>query len=338
MSSTLIATINTGNKRYIPRWSEDELLDIKGAMWTCRANVNYGPRPDTDTNCFSLNNLIGYSVPDQEKIINAYLERDYTHYALGPIPRGTGISYYGLFPDPIDCLKNPTPFLDMIEKLWKLGLCPIYFAKPDNWTIDDLDREGYTALYKTRRFQDLVKLIVPNGWEPSMDTSNSDWVKHLQWGKDTFPNAYHFIHMFGDFDAPGNNDDLTPNQPNFIGAPECWNRVAPYLHGWLVQNNGYSLSANSSRNQNDPPTPEFIKNFTFQFSDERGSLMDRFKNAYAGWPTLSEFGANTPIRVYAGEYAAYIDFWMDAPEKYSIMLGDKALSAGADGYLDGGSL
>jgi hypothetical protein len=41
------------------------------------------------------------------------------------------------------------------------------------------------------------------------------------------------------------------------------------------------------------------------------------------------------LRVYAGEFAAYNDYWTNAPEAESQRLGRLAIQVGAAGSLDG---
>ena len=60
--------------------------------------------------------------------------------------------------------------------------------------------------------------------------------------------------------------------------------------------------------------------------------------SYAGWPTGSAFGPNVPMKRYAGEYAAFAQYWKNWPEHESQESGDTAMAAGANGYLDGGTV
>jgi hypothetical protein len=181
-------------------------------------------------------------------------------------------------------------------------------------------------IFTQERWQAALRMIVPMGWEPSEDTPNAEFVKRFQWAKRVFPNALQYIHLNADFDAPGNNDDLTPDQPKFIGMPECWHRVAPYLTGYLVQNGPYNCFPGDS--------PTLAQNFSDQFRlTVSGSLADRFVHGYAGWPTTCATGE--PLDVIAAEQTSYHAYWNNLPEAASRQWGQLALSAGAQGAFDG---
>jgi hypothetical protein len=185
-----------------------------------------------------------------------------------------------------------------------------------------------------------------------MDTSNAEWVRWQQWGQRVLPNALRLIHMAPDFDAPGNDIDFTEynplvynsdgsidhnrsvKNPLFIGMPEAWKRVAPYLHGYLMQNGGYAMS------RAIVPSDQFKRDFCALFNPAGGreSIASRFARGVGGWPMSSAWGPGKGMLLFAGEYAAYISYWADAPEKFSVALGDLAMSCGAAGYMDGGSV
>jgi hypothetical protein len=149
----------------------------------------------------------------------------------------------------------------------------------------------------------------------------------LQWAREVLPDALVGIHMVADQDAPtGGNDYLIPGWTNGT----AWQAVAPYTHLWLVQNAGYV-------NGGTPvPSPDFVRNFTEQFNPMvRGSLAFRFASGYAGWPTNSAFGPGVPLKLIAGEYASFQDFWANWPESEAQKLGDGAIQSGAVGAFDG---
>ncbi len=322
----------------VSRWTEAQILAVKGAMWTCRGdelNLPYGPRPGQASNILNISQAYLYNEPDggpqqAEAAIKKYAARGYTHCDVGPLPMGEG-GYHGQYPDVFDFRKDPDKYLDFIRLLRKHSICPVFFAKPDNWSVADLDNRGLTSIYSAPAFQSLMPWVIDRGWEPSQDDSNRTWVEGFEWGHKVFPHAFHGIHMVCDSDAAGNNDDFTPGSPGYIGFAQSWINLAPFLHGWFVQNCGYVNGGSAV------PTPEFVRNFTSQFNHAAGSgsLIDRFAHGYAGWPTFSAFGPDKRILVFAAEFAAFADYWYDWPEEEARKLGDAALAAGADGVLDG---
>lgn len=300
----------------------ETLAKIRGSMWTARLNLPFGPRPNQDSNIIATDFMSCYSGTDKARIVEALKGRGYTHVVMGPVVDSDG--YHGCYP-PRDWSDAFDEWLDLMQYFWDHGLAPVVFIKPDNWTAADL--ETLTPLFQSVRAQRLIRICVPGGWEPSEDTSNAEWVRWVSWGARVLPNALRLIHMAADFDAPGNNDDFTQSSPLYIGMAEAWHRVVPYLHGYLVQNGGYATSGD------EVPTYDFVLNFQAQFNMPRG-LTDRFQNGYAGWPTYSAWGEK-PLLVYAGEFAAYGDFWQNFDEHYARLLGDIALASGAAGSLDG---
>jgi hypothetical protein len=309
----------------------EKLARIRGAMWSARYPMPWGPRPNDPSNILALSAIACYSSPeDRKKMLKAYAAMGYTHGVIGAWRPGPYSPYHELYPD-VDISFDS--YLDILQEFWDCGVIPVVFLKPDNWDSGQL--EGLTQFYSQPRAQKLVKVCVPGGWEPSKDTSNAEWVRWVQWGARVLPNALRAIHMEADFDAPGNNDDFTPGNPKYIGFAESWVRVAPYLHFYFIQNGGYVFGPS------EVPTEEFKKNFTDQFrvnpAPGRGSISDRFVWGYAGWPTHSAWGDRgiTPI---ASEFAAYADFWKNWDEKYAKQLGDLAIESGAGGSLDGCSV
>jgi hypothetical protein len=166
------------------------------------------------------------------------------------------------------------------------------------------------------------------GWEPGPKYfyNNDWWVEMARWQARTFPRALRLIHMVSDCDAPVGQDDDRRGISNGQG----WANVAPYLHGFLAQYGGYV---------DGQSVEQFIPNVQNAIAD----LVHRFatggpRGSVGGdWPTSSAWGAGQPIRVYAGEYAAYRSYWDNAPEIDSIRIGHAALEAGAAGFFDGGA-
>lgn len=250
--------------------------------------------------------------------------RGYTHVQVGPF---VDPGYHGQYP-PIDFRTNPDDVLAWLEWWQAQGFHLVSFIGPDGWLTDQM--ETLEPIFSQPRWQRVMTQIVPMGWEPSEDTPNAEFVRRYQWARRVFPTALQYIHLAADFDAPGNNDDLTPNQPAFIGMPECWNRVVPYLTGYLIQNGPYGASPNQMK--------DTAQNFGDQFrADVRGSLRDRFVNGYAGFPTTCANPNGEHLDLINAECTSYYAYWANLPESISRAWGDVAMQAGADGFFDGGT-
>ena len=306
--------------------SLEALAAIRGAMWTARHAMTVGPRPGQPSNILALA-AIGVE-PREGRLaaFAAYTGRGYTHGAIGAW-RPDGFSpYHDVYPKQRLTFDQ---YLDLLQEFWDQGVIPVVFIKPDGWTCAQL--ESLTPFYGQPRAQRLVRIQVAGGWEPSKETPVNEWVCWLQWGRRVLPNALSLIHMEADVDVPGSR-----SEQRAVGAGGIWRRVAPLVHGYLVQSGGYVFGGS------EEPSAEFVENFMDQFrlnpKPGRGSLRDRFTWGYAGWPTSSAWGPGKPLRVYAGEYAAFTNFWQDWDERYARQLGDAAIAAGADGYLDGGTV
>lgn len=294
--------------------SLERLAAIRGAMWTARYPLSHGPRPGQPSNILALSAIGSEPAAVRSAAFRAYAGRGYTHGVVGAWQPESYSPYHDVYPKEH---RSFEAFLDLLQEFWDHGIVPIVFVKPDRWSCAQL--QSLTPQYSQARAQRLVRIAVPGGWEPSKTTPLDEWACWTEWGARVLPNALRLVHREADDD----------------GTVEFWKRVGPSVHGYLVQNGGYVFSGT------EEPSAEFIKNFTDQFrlnpKPGRGSLKDRFTWGYAGWPTSSAWGTGKPIRVYAAEYAAYANFWWDWDEKYARMLGDAAMKAGADGYLDGGS-
>lgn len=312
----------------------ESLAQIRGAMWTARLDVPFGPRPGLPDNVVCIDYFECFPEATQDRIIAAYRgERGYTHAPLGPI---VDPGYHGQLP--ATDWRAPSDFssvyLDAALKLRRGGIEAIHFLRPDrgvaglDWTVEDLNHH-LTPLFATQKAQSTMR-IVCLGWEPGprYRYDNAWWVEMCRWMADTFPHALRLIHMVNDIDAPVGGDDDQKGITNGQG----WFNVAPYLHGWLVQNAGYTSGPSPTA------TPEFVTGFTEQFrANLRGSLIERFTTGGppGDWPTSSAWGPGKRLKVYAGEYAAFADYWENWPEAESRRLGQLALAAGADGAFDG---
>jgi hypothetical protein len=303
------ATIDPGSV------SLEQLAAIRGAMWTARHPMRAGPRPGQPSNILALTAIAGEPPDGRAAAFKAYTGRGYTHGVIGAWQPEGFSPYHDVYPK-----QRPTfdQYLDLLQEFWDHGVMPVVFIKPDGWSCAQL--ESLTPFYQQPRAQKLVRIEVPGGWEPNKATTPAEWECWMKWGRRVLPNALNLVHMEAD--------------PS--GMIDVWKTIAPSVHGYLVQNAGYVHGGS------EQPSAEFIKNFTEQFrlnpKPGKGSLLDRFTWGYAGWPTSSAWGEGKRIRVYAAEYAAYGNFWWDWDEKYARQLGDAAMAAGADGYLDGGTV
>lgn len=318
MGAAAVAAMGSGGT--VPPWTPARLRAIKGAIWPTRSAVQFGPRPGqpdniTDTGCEN------YTPTDLATAKSATATRRYTHVQVGPF---IDPGYHGEYP-PVDFRINADAVLAWLEGWWTAGFAVVAFIGPDNWTTADM--EMLEPIFTQPRWQAVLKMIVPYGWEPSKDTSNADFVARFRWARRIFPNALQYIHLASDFDAPGNNEDFTPGQSGYIGYAEAWARVVPYLTGFLIQNGPYGVAPD------DDPTLK--KNFGDQFrADVRGSLRNRFVNGYAGWPTFSANGGS--LDLVAAEQTSYYAYWNNLPETISQAWGHVAMANGADGFFDGG--
>lgn len=295
----------------------EDLVKIKGAMWTARLAIPYGPRPNQSDNILAMDYYEWYGADDRRRMLEAYKSRGYTHAVTGPIIDSDG--YHGQYPTyPGPLTQDHWDFyLDAMQEWWDNGIIPVHFAHPNNWSLDDMNQ--LIPFYKQDRAQRLLRVIVWTGWEPTRyDWSNAYWNEFINQGRAVMPNALHLVHTVADCDALAGGDD-PPNMTN----GERWQRSAPLLHGWLVQYGGYAADGQSFE--------EFKPNLINAIQD----LGQRFREGKAGWPTGSLWGPDKPLKVYAGEYASYRDYWENAPEEEARLLGDAALGAGADGTLDG---
>lgn len=312
-------------------WSMERLLNIRGAMWTARCNVPFGPRPNQDDNIMAMDYFEWMPADAQQRMLdksaNVY---KHTHAVTGPLIDRDG--YHGKYPTQteVPTQQQFDAYLDGLQRWWDVGIAPIHFCHVDGMT-DPSEMDALDALYRQPRAQQLLRIVVYTGWEPwKYELTSAQWVAWLRRGADVFPNAVRLIHTTADTDAPTGGDD---DKTLVGGNATAWRNAVPYLHGWLIQNGGYLDLDN--RNASEVPSAAFVRNFTAQFdaSQGRASIKARFVNGVGGWPTTSANGG--PLRVYAAEWASYRDFWNNWSEEQARLLGDKALAAGADGVLDG---
>ncbi len=322
-STATIVAMTSGGHRPIAWPDLQTRAKIRGAMWTRKCNLPYGPRPGQDDNVLAMDYYEWYGPSDRQKMIATYKSPGYRHAVTGPL---VDSGYHGNYPA---APNMPTQaefnhYLDAMEEWHAVQIMPIHFAHVDGMTNPD-EMAPLDALYRQPRAQALLPIVVYTGWEPwRYELTNAQWVEWVKRGADVFPNALRLIHLPADDDAPTGGDDESRGVTN----AQCWQNVAPYLHGFLSQVGGYVFSGDCT------PSESFKQAFAGFIADGH----NRFHNGYGGWPTFSAFGPNTPMRFYAGEYASYITFNQNCPESESVMLGDLAMGIGADGYLDGGSV
>ncbi len=297
----------------------DALRKIRGSLFTARGAVPMGPRPNQPDNIISWGEYAnGHYQQDAADIcFQVWAQRRYTHAAVGPF---IDPGYHGQVP-PFDFRADPDAVVSRLETMLSRGIIPVGFIGPDNWTLDQM--RTLEPIFRQPRWQAALKLIVPMGFEPSKDTPNATYVDWFRWAGDVFPQALIYYHSPSDFDAPGNNDDLTPGTSKWIGPAECWRRVAPYLHGFLGQYGPFE------HGPTHPDEQEHVIEFQKLFKD------NRFKTGYAGWPTFSKWGAHVPLDYHAAEYCSYSAWWQNLPESACRAWGDVAMGAGASGAFDG---
>lgn len=308
-------------------FSLEQLARIRGAMWTCRANLPYGPRPGDDDNIIATDFFSAYT-PDQQATAIAVLKsKGYTHVVVGPIVDSDG--YHGLYPAH-DWRDHFDDFLDVLQQFWDAGLPPICFIHPDNWTLEQT--QALTALFLTPRAQRLMRIVVPAGWEPTRyGWSSVTWALFGAWARAVWPTALILLHTVADTDAPAgtddrfNDDDLKANPTGNAGA---WTRVAPYFHGWLIQNGPYTTAPTGN--------PQLAQNFGDQFRASVPHSIAWHFAGNAGWPVGSAWGPTVRIKLYNAECTSFEAVWHNLSEGASQDWGDLAIAAGADGYLDSG--
>lgn len=319
------------------------LIGIRGAMWpqtlgAC-GNLSLGPRPGQDTNIVGTPFIMEYPPAEQQCIVDQIFKaRGYKNVVMGPLVDSDG--YHGIW-QPNDWRGgNFSKFLDSVQFFWDNGLQPVVFIHPDGWGLDQTKSE-LTALLQQPRARALLRIVVPSGWEPAgYNWSSCTWAGYFEWGRNVLPNAMILMHnaVKGDgspYDAPVGTDALCDDNGKPNG--EGWTRVAPFLHGFLIQ---YDLFSGAPTPTSDPV---LAKNFAGQYvPDGIGAEVHGFRwhfvNGISGWPTFSAWGP-VPIKLYYGEGTAYGRFWQGLPESTGVLWGDYSITAGgADGYLDSGSV
>lgn len=326
------------------RISLEMLAAIRGAMWTARLDIPYGPRPNQPDNILAMDFYQLYDPYTRARMLERYHDdKGYTHAVTGPLS-GTDC-YHNQYP----CHDQSNPgwfpesgapsqaqwdfYLDAMQEWWDAGIAPIFFAKPDGWTIEQT-RAAFSPLLLQPRAQKLIRIIVPAGWEPTRyEWSSCTWTLFAQWAREVLPKALMLIHTVNDVDAPVGTDARCNDngKPNGDG----WARIAPYVHGWLIQNGPYRESPSQN--------PTLAREFAAQFMSEGDGQMHHsaawhFAHGILGWPKGSAWGPDIPLRLYNAENTSYNAYWHNLPEWVSEAWGDLAIASGSDGYLDGGTV
>lgn len=323
------------------------LAAIRGAMWTVRGPWRFGPRPHDPSNITALEYLYSYGDPyhpmalggayhlnaEQEAMLAAYGGDGYTHCCFGPI---TAQSYRGHYPDfTFTDAATFDHWLDWLQCFWDHGLAPICFLHPDGWDLAQTQALYDPLIRGNARAQRLMRIIVPSGWEPAYyNWSSETWARYMEWGHDLLPHALILLHTVPNVDAPGGTDEL--GDDNGKGNDTVWARVAPTIHGWLHQSDAFARP-DEIGDPNHPNNTNYDNWAALFDKHDEKSFYNRFHNGYAGWPTTSLWG-NEPICLYAGEYCSYWNYHDNRPYEEGCAWGDRAVSVGADGYLDSGSI
>lgn len=306
-----------------------QLLAVRGAIWTARYPCSQGPRPGSSDNINALDELECFPVDEQVAMMTAYRAEGYRHFPLGPFAlEATNPSgYHGLYGLAPGLRNDPQWYLDLLQRTYDNGLIPAYFYTPDNWTIDQL--RAYEPFFTDPRFQKLLRIVVPYGWEPNSGDKygiqNAQYCERFRYVAGVLPNAYKFLHLCTDDDAPVGSDD------DQMGKDKAWqNLAAAGLWGWLDQVQGYLDSGPNV-------TPEFLANLQQRVQDITG----RFRSG--SWGRRTDGGE---ILYVGGEYAAYRNMNGDGPPTYANpwpesaaqQVGDAFMQFGARGYFDGGTV
>lgn len=311
------------------------LARIRGAMWTFPGPWRFGPRPGQPNNITAMEFIFCYEPQEQQAMIDAYKGAGYTHVCIGPI---NAQSYRQHWPD--RDFRSPEAFeqwLDVLQLFWNNGLMPICFLGMDNVPLDQVQATYNPLIVGNARAQRLMRIVVPAGWEPTRyGWSSQTWAAYMQWAKDILPNALRLLHTVADVDAPVGTD--ARGDDNGKPNAEGWARVCPLIHGWLTQSAAFADPNKTGGDTRFPQRTNF-QNWVAQFdiTDEK-SYANRFKRGYAGWPTSSAWGPGIPIKLYPGEYASYWVYHEGRSYEEGCTWGDAAIRAGADGYLDGGTV
>lgn len=328
----------------------EQIARIRGAMWSVRMNLPFGPRPNRDDNILAVEFFYLYPPETQKAMLARYTAKGYWSAPYGPTQGND--CYHGLWPcSPVPRMTQDLwdRTLDQLQTLWDNGIEPIYFAHRDNASVDDTIAE-MTPFLQQPRAQQLIRALAPFGWEPNggiYDISSCSWTKMAKWAHETMPNALILLHNAVKADgAPADafvgsdslcDDEHGPSPIHIPGGgadiPAAWRLLQPYVHGWLIQSGPRTGAPDPARDR------EWISMFNSgSLGFEFHSIAAHLRGGMAGWPRGSAFPDNRPMLLCDGEKRAYTQFWGNEPETWAEIDGDHAMANGADCYLDGGTV
>src|SRR5215472_5870666 len=140
----------------------ETLAKVRGAMWSVRLDVPYGPRPNQPDNICAMDYYQWYDAPTRGRMLGAYVARGYRHAPTGPLVDADG--YHGQYPTaPNDPTQDTwDAWLDAMQEWWNVGVAPIFFLKPDNWSFDRL-KAVFEPFLLQPRSQRLIRIVVGQG-------------------------------------------------------------------------------------------------------------------------------------------------------------------------------
>jgi hypothetical protein len=306
-------------------FSLEQLARVRAAIWTNRAPLSLGPRPNQANNVNALDYYEHFSPSDKRTALRFYKHSGvYTHAPTGPF---VDAGYHGIYPaqPTVPTSSQVSDYVACMQSWWDAGLIPVHFVHPDGWSLEDMD--ALADIYRRDDVQRVCRVVVPTGWEPTQYGWKAqywaDIVQKVQgWFGANADRTLWALHTAADTDAPTGDGDDFPN-----GNAGAWQIVAPHIHVWLAQHGPYSSSPQ------DNPT------LAGEFGDlwdpsVRGSYPNRLQYGYAGWPTYSKWPTGG-VRACAWEQTSFTAFNDgDWPESNSIAWGHLALERGSAGAGD----
>jgi hypothetical protein len=324
------------------RYTDAQLLHFRGSLFTVRAgdcDLPWGPRPHQRDNVAFFGGYF-YTKAQRQCVYALWKARGYTHGPVGPF---IDPGYHDQTPG-IDFRQDGgAAAADLIQEIWDAGLIPVVFVTPDGWTVQQL--QTLEPIFRSPRWQRLVRVVV-NGFEQQGSKygwSNNTYVGHLSWLASVFPHAVRGLHTIADIEAPvGDGDETVPSRctPAQVDQRKClsgngdaWSRVTPYIHFWLHQSEALFHPQQVDPSGDGRTDGEhWVDLWTAGYP---GSFVQRFGLGKSGWPTTSAGG--TPLLPIPGEYLSYRVYWdTNFTEDMARDWGQKALRAGARGFMDGG--
>ena len=295
--------------------SLEELAMIRGGMWTkmpfnMPATLVVPPGGQPRAHDIAATDFL-WNYTDEERLrMVTYLadECKYSHCEVGPVVDSDG--YHGTW-QPRNWIESPAAWdawMDMHQYLWDHKLAPVSFIVPDGWSLERAKRE-ITPYLLTERAQKLIRIAVI-AWEPGGDYtwSSYTWAGFAQWLGECLPNALILMHNAakGDGSAPdgpvggdaaGTDENNDPQHEGANNVGIGWQRVAPHIHGWLIQTGNYSGPITKAYKDNVPLNAE---EWGAMFrSDNVGaayhSINWHLVHGVSAWPTYSKWPDRRPV-------------------------------------------